>query len=117
MTKSATLAAACALAKPSPGACSWCGGPVPKGRRVWCRGRCSTAFWNNHWWPRSRRAAKRRDKYECVRCGQGRPIEVNHITPCLGAHGVVSCAHHLDNLETLCRPCHRVHTAAIVRKS
>jgi 5-methylcytosine-specific restriction endonuclease McrA len=117
MTKSATLIAACALAKPAPGRCSWCGGPVPKGRRMWCRGRCSTAFWNNHWWTRARRAAKRRDKYACVRCGGGRPIEVNHITPCRGAHGVMSCAHHLNNLETLCAPCHRVHTAAIVRKS
>jgi 5-methylcytosine-specific restriction endonuclease McrA len=33
--------------------------------------------------------------------------------PCLGAHGSLSCAHHLDNLETLCPPCHRAHTAAL----
>ena len=112
MTKSAALTAACALAKPGAGACSWCGTPVPKGRRMWCRDRCATVFWKNHWWPRARRAAKRRDKYACVRCGGGRPLEVNHIVPCLGAHGTPSCAHHLANLETLCVACHRVHTAA-----
>jgi 5-methylcytosine-specific restriction endonuclease McrA len=113
MTKSTALVAVCALARPGEGACSWCGKPVPKGRRMWCRGRCATAFWNNHWWPRARRAAKRRDKYACVRCGRGRPVEVNHIAPCHGAHGEISCAHHLTNLETLCIACHRVHTAGL----
>ena len=98
MTKSAALVALCTLAQPNAGACSWCAAPLPKGRRMWCR---------------ARRAAKRRDKYACVRCGGGRPIEVNHIVPCLGAHGTLSCAHHLENLETLCVPCHRVHTAAM----
>ena len=81
---------------------------------MWCRDRCATAFWKNHWWSRARRAAKRRDKYACVRCGGGRPLEVNHIAPCLGAHGEISCAHHLVNLETLCAPCHRSHTASAV---
>jgi 5-methylcytosine-specific restriction endonuclease McrA len=33
-------------------------------------------------------------------------LEVNHIVPANGAHGVVSCVHHLDNIETLCHPCH-----------
>ncbi|MBI5245971.1 MAG: HNH endonuclease [Elusimicrobia bacterium] len=41
------------------------------------------------------------------RCGGGRPLEVNHIEPCRGAHGTLSCAHHQANLETLCAPCHR----------
>ena len=112
MTKSSALTAVCVLAKPGAGLCSWCGTPVPKGRRMWCQDRCATAFWKNHWWSRARRAAKRRDKYVCMRCGGGRPIEVNHIVPCLGAHGTLSCAHHLANLETLCVPCHRAHTAA-----
>jgi 5-methylcytosine-specific restriction endonuclease McrA len=112
MTKSAELVSRCALAKPEAGACSWCAEPLPEGRRMWCRDRCATAFWKNHWWSRARRAAKRRDKYACVRCGGGRPLEVNHITPCLGAHGAISCAHHLVNLETLCVPCHRAHTGS-----
>lgn len=115
MTKSAELVSRCALAKPAGGGCSWCAKPLPKGRRMWCGGRCSTAFWKNHWWSRARRAAKRRDKYQCVRCGGGRPLEVNHKEPCLGTHGDISCAHHLANLETLCVPCHRSHTYASTR--
>lgn len=115
MTKNAAILAVCALARPSPGGCAWCGKPLPEGRRKWCSGRCETRFWNNHWWSRARRAAKRRDRYACVRCGGGRPLEVNHKTPCRGRHGALDCAHHLQNLETLCVPCHRAHTAALPR--
>jgi hypothetical protein len=122
--KSAALLAACVLARPAAVGCRWCGEPLPKGRRTWCRDRCATAFWNNHWWSQARRAAKRRDKYRCVRCGHAPPkgltraqrrkdrLEVNHRVPCLGAHGTLSCAHHLSNLETLCVSCHRMSTAA-----
>jgi hypothetical protein len=38
-------------------------------------------------------------------------LEVNHRQPALGAHGSLSCVHHLDNLETLCVACHREATA------
>jgi 5-methylcytosine-specific restriction endonuclease McrA len=122
--KSAALLAVCALARPAAGGCRWCGTPLPKGRRTWCQNRCATVFWNNHWWSQARRAAKRRDKYLCVRCGHKPPkkmtraqrrtgrLEVNHRVPCLGQHGTLSCAHHLENLETLCVPCHRTRTAA-----
>jgi 5-methylcytosine-specific restriction endonuclease McrA len=40
-------------------------------------------------------------------------LEVHHLVPCLGRHGALSCAHHLANLETLCVPCHKAHTAAL----
>jgi hypothetical protein len=126
--KSAALLAACALARPRPGGCKWCGDGLPKGRRTWCADRCATAFWNNHWWSQARRAAKRRDKYRCVRCGH-KPdrtlsrakrrkdrLEINHRVPCLGAHGELSCAHHVANLETLCVPCHKTHTAELARR-
>jgi hypothetical protein len=43
-------------------------------------------------------------------------LEVNHIVPCIGQHGVLSCAHHLANLETLCLACHREHTAGQPRR-
>jgi hypothetical protein len=39
-------------------------------------------------------------------------LEVNHVVPCIGKHGQLSCAHHLDNLETLCLSCHRTVTSA-----
>ncbi|MFI5346989.1 MAG: hypothetical protein ACHQ51_11505 [Elusimicrobiota bacterium] len=113
--KNAALIATCVLARPAAGGCGWCGMPLPDGRRTWCRGACSTRFWNNHWWPRARRAVRRRDKYRCVSCGKAGKLEVNHRIPCRGAHGMLSCAHHLDNLETLCVPCHRAHTSTITR--
>jgi hypothetical protein len=86
-------------------------------------------------------AAKKRDAYRCSRCGHVPPkrptrarhsseadyraaakrwragraenrLEVNHRQPALGAHGTLSCLHHLDNLETLCVACHKTITAA-----
>jgi DNA-directed RNA polymerase subunit RPC12/RpoP len=94
---------------------------------MWCSDRCAERFWNNHWWTLARRAAKRRDRYRCKRCGHKPPprshptykrlrktdrLEVNHIRQALGAHRALSCLHHLENLETLCLDCHREQTAA-----
>jgi hypothetical protein len=143
--KSASLLAACPLAAGQAGACAWCGADLPPRRRTWCGERCSNAFWSNHWWTLARRAAKRRDKYRCRRCGHTAPkrparvrypsetafrnamrawrkeksagrVEVNHREPALGAHGTLSCIHHLENLETLCVACHREVTAASRRE-
>jgi hypothetical protein len=138
-TKSAALLAACALARPLPDGCAWCGVEKPVRRRVWCSERCATAFWTNHWWTLARSATKRRDRYRCRTCGAAAPkrpsraafpsetayrtamrawraakktqrMEVNHRVPCRGKHGTLSCDHHLDNLETLCTACHRTIT-------
>ena len=136
------LLAVCSLAPPvAEGTCAWCAAELPPRRRTWCSDRCGDAFWANHWWSVARSTAKRRDRYRCTRCGTRGPkrptvaalrtrpaylkamrawraqkkvgrLEVNHIDPCLGKHGQLSCAHHLDNLETLCLPCHKEHTAA-----
>lgn len=38
-------------------------------------------------------------------------LEVNHVEPIRGRHGTFGCHHHLDGLETLCRPCHLDETA------
>jgi predicted nucleic acid-binding Zn ribbon protein len=137
------LLAVCSLAPPlAEGACAWCTAPLPPRRRTWCSDRCGDAFWANHWWSVARRMVKRRDKYRCIRCGTRAPkrpvkssfqtqaaylkatrtwraekraarLEVNHIVPCRGKHGELSCAHHLENLETLCPACHKTHTAAL----
>ena len=63
----------------------------------------------------------KRDGNRCVICGQndrdacardyyrrhGKSIlEVNHIQPVNGNRKAVSCASHLENLETLCHDCH-----------
>jgi hypothetical protein len=141
------LLAVCSLAPPlAEGACAWCATALPPRRRTWCSDRCGDAFWANHWWSVARRLAKRRDKYRCTSCGTRAPkrpvkagfktqaaylkatrawraekrvarLEVNHIVPCAGKHGELSCAHHLDNLETLCPTCHKLHTAALRRAS
>jgi 5-methylcytosine-specific restriction endonuclease McrA len=88
-----------------------------------------------HEWSASRQAVRKRDGYACIRCGlSGRPskadleaartasragdrgavkrlrkrhvLEVNHIVPRNGAGYARGCWNHLDNLETLCHPCH-----------
>ena len=137
------LLAVCSLAPPlADGACGWCAKPLPPRRRSWCSDACGDAFWANHWWSVARGTVKRRDKYRCRRCGARAPkrpvkatfgthaaylaamrawraakktarMEVNHIVPCEGQHGQLSCAHHLENLETLCVDCHKTHTASI----
>jgi 5-methylcytosine-specific restriction endonuclease McrA len=142
VTKRDALLAECSLAAPAPsGACGWCAAPLPLRRRAWCSDRCGELFWANHWWSVARSSVKRRDRYRCRRCGAAGPkrpsrakhathraylaamrawraakkiarLEVNHIVPCAGQHTQLSCAHHLDNLETLCLPCHKAQTAA-----
>jgi 5-methylcytosine-specific restriction endonuclease McrA len=125
MVKSTALLSVCALANKSGEGCAWCGGELPKRRRTWCGDRCANAFWTNHWWTLARRAAKRRDRYRCKRCGERAPkrgsaewralrktkrVEVNHIVQAQGAHVRLSCLHHLTNLETLCVSCHKAQT-------
>ncbi|MGB8264946.1 MAG: hypothetical protein WCE44_01355 [Candidatus Velthaea sp.] len=144
MSKSAALLASCALARPAPGGCGWCGAGLPPRRRTWCSDACADAFWTNHWWSLARSAAKRRDRYRCRRCGERAPVrpsrvrfptergyrealrswraarktgrvEVNHRVPCRGRHRTLGCDHHLENLETLCLACHRLETSADAR--
>lgn len=98
----------------------------------------------NHDWPVAREAALHRDGHRCVRCGaNSQPpreeidalrtaargghasydalyrryqLEVNHKVACMGQHAERSCAHHLDNLETLCATCHKRTTAEQARE-
>ncbi|WP_431832068.1 HNH endonuclease [Corynebacterium accolens] len=52
-----------------------------------------------------RTAARQRDNNRCVNCGSPSNLEVDHIKNV--ANGG---SHDLDNLQTLCRPCHRKKT-------
>lgn len=93
--------------------CAWCGTALEGRRRRWCSDNCSNAWANNHAWTSARETARRRDGRRCVRPDCPTPqqsIEVNHKVPCLGKHGQNSCVHHLDGLETLCRPHHLEET-------
>jgi len=67
-------------------------------------------------WNRVRRNALERDGYECVVCGTtksdlGRNPDVHHVVPVRifdTSEGMsVEDAHRLDNVVTLCPPCHR----------
>jgi DEAD/DEAH box helicase domain-containing protein len=67
-------------------------------------------------WPKARDAARRRDGFRCRRCGAPelpeRQHDVHHLTAYAvfrEASGAVrhEAANGLDNLVTLCRPCHK----------
>ncbi|WP_435345510.1 HNH endonuclease [Haloarchaeobius sp. HRN-SO-5] len=62
-------------------------------------------------WYRIRREALERDGYECQNCGNdaddlGRNPDVHHLVR-VRDFDDPSDAHRLDNVVTLCRPCHR----------
>jgi DEAD/DEAH box helicase domain-containing protein len=75
-------------------------------------------------WETQRNAARARDSFRCVQCGQpetregGRQHDVHHIIPFRtfgyvpGLNDNYKLANDLDNLQTLCRACHtRVEAA------
>ena len=67
--------------------------------------------YKTHRWVVTRRQAMQRDNYECQMCkeeGMFKPGEVvHHIKP---SDKYPDLMYEIDNLQTLCRPCHeRVH--------
>lgn len=111
------LRAACSMTvyDGSEGVCQWCAQSLSVARRtVFCSDKCRRAWEQNHVWRKARTAARRRDKYVCVKCGEGKTttkIEVNHITPMNGVnYNIPSCNHHQNNLETLCVKHHKEET-------
>lgn len=103
----------CPLLTPQPGRCDWCGKKLTGRRTRWCSRACSWVATINHRWTQAKKAAKEAATwYQCASCHQFfRVVEVNHIVPCKGKHGVWGCHHHQDNLEVLCVPCHKAKTA------
>ena len=57
---------------------------------------------NRRLWRAVRLKVLDRDNWECVKCGRGGRLEVDHIKP-LEVGGDM---YGLDNLQTLCRYCH-----------
>lgn len=115
------MSVACAdIPDHGPRRCTLCGTPLTGRQQRWCSTECSDLYWSNHRWPAAKVHALWRAqrigrsggvRWLCARCGctTTRP-EVNHRRPARGAHGAISCAHHQDNLEVLCIPCHRAET-------
>lgn len=58
---------------------------------------------NSRAWQLVREAAKQRDGYRCVCCGSTERLEVHHRIPIEQGGSELA----LDNLATLCVPCHR----------
>lgn len=63
-------------------------------------------------WLSQRRAARKRDKYTCQRCGikeaeYGKELSVHHIIPFVVEKNY-EIANDLENLVSVCEPCHRI---------
>lgn len=99
------------------GVCDRCEAELSTGRRRWCSDDCSAHYYRHHIWQYARNAALRRDKQTCVNGCDHPMLEVDHIKAARGAHSKHACVHHLDNLRTLCVPCHKARTAEQRRAS
>lgn len=101
----------------APFGCDWCGKPLRKGPERWCGASCRIEYDRHHTWEVARLTALRRDHFACVVCGRRTDVEVNHKVPLAHLHPNrskrphESCAHHQDNLETLCHAHHLEATA------
>lgn len=69
--------------------------------------RYGTWVYRDKRWPALRTMAKRRDGWACVKCGSKHRLQVDHIAPVRNAP---ERAFDLDNLQTLCGPCHGAKT-------
>ncbi len=101
-----------------------CRAPLPPRRTAYCSEEHAREFERNHVWLHARRAARRRARWACERCGfkpseirkdpaarRAFPrhelrLEVNHILPLVGSYRTVTCLNHQSNLEVLCHRCH-----------
>mgnify|MGYP003643312458 FL=1 len=100
----------CTLKVPrKQGHCELCGKKLSGRQTRWCSRQCSNTIRDNHRWTNAKGVLKRKSAYyQCAHCGEfTQTIEVNHIVPCKGQHGVWGCHHHQENLELLCKPCHK----------
>nr|DAW52044.1 MAG TPA: HNH endonuclease [Caudoviricetes sp.] len=63
-------------------------------------------------WRALRKAHIQQQQPCCVRCGTNESLTVDHIIPPRGSEALFF---DVDNLQTLCRECHRVKTAQEIR--
>lgn len=109
--------------KPIPGTCRWCNKPITK---ILKNGQVSKSTWHSdcvtqykilHWPSYTRKMVWRRDKGKCAQCKHQCKRkgpdgwDMDHIVPLHLANGQ-QWAWELPNLQTLCKPCHKVKTAA-----
>lgn len=96
--------------------CCWCGGIIQeKRRRTWCSQSCVNDYRVRSQPAYARHLVEQRDHGICQLCGSqchGQDWQMDHILPVIKNGG--SCG--LDNLRTLCLPCHRRVTAELRRE-
>ena len=108
--------------------CGWCDAPISRRRLdherntatglAFCGRDCFHEYarmyfprqsynWSSKRWRKARQSALDRDEHRCRECGSTDDLVVHHVRPFAEVVGTPD-AHALDNLETLCRACHRV---------
>lgn len=94
--------------------CVECRDQLPSGRSPYCGRICQWRFRGRFFWDAARVYVVHRDRFTCQHCGDRRRVgdlEVDHIVEI--ARGGPSLSY--DNLQTLCRRCHRAKTSRYLR--
>ena len=103
------------------GMCRWCGKMIIKEdgtineRKSWHE-ECATEYMIIYHSREQRAQLRKRDKGVCNHCGKySHRWDVDHIKPLVEQRGVKEedldwSYYSLDNLQTLCKPCHRLKT-------
>jgi 5-methylcytosine-specific restriction endonuclease McrA len=95
--------------------CAECGRALRNHRTPYCSQTCQWKFCGRYFWDSARHYVLRRDRYTCQHCHgrmRVRQLEVDHVLEL--ARG--GAEFDPENLQTLCRPCHRLKTAAFLRR-
>ncbi|MCI4349151.1 MAG: HNH endonuclease [Thermoplasmata archaeon] len=95
--------------------CVECGTGLPSRRTPYCGRRCQWRFQGHYFWDAARTYVIHRDRFTCQVCRvrqRVRNLEVDHILEI--ARG--GPALRYENLQTLCRTCHRAKTIQFLRE-
>ncbi|HEV2166685.1 MAG TPA: HNH endonuclease [Thermoplasmata archaeon] len=95
--------------------CVECQSPLSSGRTPYCGRVCQWRFRGRYFWDAARTYVIHRDRFTCQYCGRRRRVgelDVDHIVEL--ARGGPSLSY--DNLQTLCRSCHRAKTSRFLRE-
>ncbi|MFZ1022589.1 MAG: HNH endonuclease signature motif containing protein [Thermoplasmata archaeon] len=94
--------------------CVECRTELPSRRTPYCSRRCRWRFQGHYFWDAARTYVLHRDRFRCRQCGSRfrvRELEVDHILE-IGRGGAPL---DYENLQTLCRSCHREKTRRFLR--